>query len=154
MYQVREIGRSYLVEMPILANTSNKFSFGDNETALDNVLLNAISILPSALTTAPSGRAMFPSVEISKGYITLADQAKKEYNKMLPMELFLRDESIIHIKPKLISIRNCYVELPLISGLAIPAGPPMGYSIVFNFFYEPYDSSRHRLNSVGELEED
>ena len=154
MYQVREIGRSYTVELPIFSNTSTKFSFGDSETALDNVLITGLSVVPNLLTLAPSGRQIMQTVDIVKGYITLADKNKTEYNKQMPLELFMRNDAIIHIKPKLISIRNCYVDLPLISGIAIPAGPPPGLAIVFAFLYEPYDANKHRINAVGELEED
>ncbi len=152
MDQVREIGRSYTVELPILSNTTSKFSFGDNETALDNVLVHALSMPTSLLIKAPSGRTLLNYAETAKGYITLADADKKEYNRQIPLELLLRnDNPIIHIKPKLISIRNCFVDLPLIGAVVIPAGPPAGNSIVFVFFYEPYNPEIHRIDSWGEL---
>jgi hypothetical protein len=152
MDQVREIGRSYTVELPILSNTNSKFSFGDNETALDNVLVTGISVLPSLIGKSPAGRALLQNGDILKGFITLADKSKKEYNKSMPLELFLRTDSIIHIKPKLISIRNCYVDLPLIGEVVIPAGPPAGLAIVFTIFFDPYDPKIHKINSIGELE--
>ena len=111
------------------------------------------TVVPSLLSLAPSGRPLLPATEIVKGYLTLVDKEKNEYNKDLPLELFLRNDAITHIKPKLISIRNCYVNLPLIGTVVIPVGPPAGYGLVFVFFYDPYDPNKHRINSIGEVEE-
>lgn len=152
MDQVRELGRSYTVELPILSNTNSKFSFGDNETALDNVVITGISVLSPYVGKALSGRNLMSLSDIASGFITLADSSKKEYNKQFPLEMFIRGEVMIHIKRKLISVRNCYVDLPLINAVAIPAGPPAGLAIVFVFMYEPFSADIHKINSIGEVE--
>ncbi len=136
MDQVRQIGRSYTVELPILSNTNSKISFGDNETMLDNVLVTGISILGDYIGASLNGRSLMSNANVAKGYLTLSDGQKKEYNKQLPLELFYRNDSIIHIEPRVISIRNCYVDFPLINSVVIPAGPPAGLAVMFVFFYE------------------
>ncbi len=151
MNQVREIGRSYTIELPILSNTNRKFSFGDNETGLDNVLVTGISIVPDFFYLSPNGRAIYPTQYTGQGMITLADANKKELNKQVPLEIFLRADSVIHIKPKIISIRNSYVDLPLIANVG-PI-PPAGYAIVFTFYFDDFNPLKHKVNALGDVEE-
>lgn len=143
MRQLKEIGLSHTVELPILTNTQSKFSFGDNEVVLDDVVIHGISIPIDNITVAPSGRAILPIIELQKGFITLADAAKKEFNAQMPLEIFVRYEPIIYFKPRRISVRNSYVDFPLINAVAIPAGPPAGYAVVFTFYYDRYDPEKH-----------
>lgn len=154
MKQIKELGLSQTIELAILSNTMSKFFFSDNETNLDNVIVSAISVASAAITKGTSGRAVMSTVETSKGYLTLADASKKEYNAQIPLELFLKADPIIYIKPKLVSIRNSYVDLPLINAVAIPAGPPPGFSIVFTFYYENFNPQKHVLNGLGEVVEE
>jgi hypothetical protein len=151
MIQVKEINLSHTVELPILSNTSSKISFGDNETALDKVIIHGISIAGQNITRTPSGRLVLPSLDTNKGYLTLSDPGRVEYNAQMPLELFTRYEPVIWIKPKLVSIRNSFVDLPLVGSLVIPAGPPAGYGIVFTFYFDRYDENIHSINALGEL---
>lgn len=103
---------------------------------LDDKLVTAIGMLPSYLGSSPSGLTLMLDLNVAKGYLTIQDAQRKELNKQLPLEMFLRGESIIHFTPRKISVRNSYVDLPLINGVAIPAGPPPGLAIVFVFYYK------------------
>lgn len=155
MKQVREINLSYTLEAGIFNKANSKIEFGDNETALDNVLITGISVLTELAVKSPAGRAIFPVAELQKGFLTLADRNKAEYNRQLPMEIFVGSEVIIHIKPKLVSIRNSFIELPQLSSLvtAVPAGDIPGWSIVLTFYYDRYDPVKHKLSATGELED-
>lgn len=134
------------MEIPVLNNSNTKFNFGDDETGLDNVWVTAVSLMPNIVALAPSGRAVYPTAEAMKGYLTLCDKNKVELNKQLPLETFLRSDSIIHIRPKLISLRNSYVDLPLVNAIVIPAGPPAGLSLLFTFFYLDTKPDRNYIN--------
>ena len=136
MEQVREIGRSYTVELAILSNTNTKFNFSDNETMLDGKIITGLSVLLSTVGRSFTNRPLLDYFEVAKGFITLADNNGKEFNKMLPLELFLRQDNIIEISPKPIALKKCYVDLPLIGAVNIPAGPPPGLAIMFTFFYQ------------------
>ncbi len=154
MDQVREVARSYTIELPILSNTNSKINFSDNETVLDDKIITAIALLPNLTGVAPSGRQQLYYTDAFKGFLTLCDKDRNELNKMLPLELILRSDPIIHFKRRMISIRNSYVEFPNINAFSIPipAGPPAGFALVFTFFYEDFDPSKHRIGNLGEVE--
>ena len=150
--QVKDVGLSQTVELLILSNTINQFQFSDNETNLDNVIVHAISTNSGFLSKSPSGRITLGTGDFVNGFLTLCDQNKKEIMKQFPLELFLREDPVLHIKPKLISIRNSYVDLPLIGSATIPAVAPAGYAMVFTFYYERFDDRKHSVNKLGEIE--
>lgn len=146
------LGLSETIEVLILNNTAVKYSFPDNQTNLDNALIHAFSIHDAQYVThSAKGKQLLPVAEVRKGFLTLSDNSNKDYNAILPMVSFLSAvQNINYIKPRIFNIRNSFVDLPQINTYgAIPAA---GMVILITFFYMTYDPSKHKINSIGELE--
>ncbi len=150
-FQIKDFGLSKTIEAQVLNNINTVIKFDINETNLDNMLVHAMAVMYDPVTVAPSKRPIINVSHLYSGFITLVNDNNIIFNQSLPMELFFRDPSgIIVIHPKLINIRNSFIELPQIAnGPVLPAG---GASIAITFFYKMLDKSIHKLSDIGELE--
>lgn len=149
-FQIKDFGLSKTIEAQVLNSVTTVVKFDVNDTSLDNMLVHGISLFSAPVTIAPSRRPILDIEHIFKGFITLVNENNNVFNQSLPLETFYKDPSgIIIIHPKLISVRNTYIELPQIA--LAPALPAGGASLLFTFFYQILDRSVHKLNEMGEL---
>lgn len=135
-HQKSKVGFHETVEVAIINAASREYKFGDNASALQNIVVTGIAIHTAALGVAPSGRAILPDVEIKKGYLTLATKTGKLMCKDLPLEtLTNNDNYITELKPFIIDTSKSLITLPGSNALALPAGPPSGYAVMVSIFY-------------------
>lgn len=147
--QIRKLGFSKNIEASILVNTKIRFGFSDSVLLLDKVLIHGIMIATDTLKS-PRYLDVLPVADTKKAYLTLAGYSNEQYNAKFPLITFMDGASsnIFFIKPKIISIRNSFIELPDAGSLVIPAS---GYAITLAIFYDLYDEKIHKINSKGEL---
>jgi hypothetical protein len=157
--QIRRLGLSKNVEIPILTTTVKSFRFSDSILSLDQVLIHAIFVQTNGVKS-PEFRPLLPYFELTKGFITLAGYKNEQYNSRFPFKNFRTNLApllttygldLMFIKPKLISLRHSSVDLPDIGSVVLPAE---GYSISLTVFYDLFDEEKHKLNSWGELIEE
>ena len=160
--QIRRLGLSKTIEVPIFTFSKTTFRFADNLLLLDKVLVHALFV---SLNVERTLAGHIPV--IGNGYLTLAGYNNEQHNSKMPLYLFKLDQSqniLLNIfpfnmiqasplffKPKLISFRNSFLEF-VASPFAIL--PPEGLSVQLTVFYDLYDEKIHKLNSWGELIED
>ncbi|MFZ4056965.1 MAG: hypothetical protein ACOYKE_02450 [Ferruginibacter sp.] len=150
--QLKILGRSETIELPILNNKVREYKFGDSETVLDKVLVHGVCIHTADLVKSPQSRTMLPDAELKQGFITLADGKNQKYNANLPIETFFKNQNfILFFKPRMISVRASSILLPNAANLVIPAD---AYAIVVTLFYEEFDATKHNVNGIGELVEE
>ncbi len=157
--QIRPLTNSKNVELVIKNGLQQRFLFSDSVLLLDKVLINGIFISSLAERT-PEYRLIPPFNNVSAGYLTLKGYDNQNYNERMPLNAFLYRSyglaglnysnwiDILFIKPKLISIRNSFVEFPNIASWIIPAE---GFGLSFTIFYEIFNPAIHQLNNMGEL---
>jgi len=147
--QLRELGLSQTIEIFIDVNTVSKFRFSDSLINLDNIVVTAIGIGDFNIIKSPTNRTILNWDKLYSSYLTLMGYDSNLFNDKLPLYLFIRNDfDVLFLKPKKISFRNSYIEIPDVSALVIPAG---GYSVVFTVFYENYDPLKHKFDKSGEL---
>ena len=148
--QFKDLGLSKTVEVQILDNLKTIVRFDLNDAILDNLLVHGLAFFIAAgPLLSPSKKPVVPLAHTNQAFLTLVNPNNKIFNASVPVELFIRDNSIItYIHPKLISLRNSYLELPQIGAYAVPVG---GASILVTFFYELFDPAKHKLSAEGEL---
>jgi len=124
---------------------------------LDKVLIHGFYV-PVLLTRSPLAYDMAPIDILRTGLLTLSGYKNQQFNTRLPFtalgyglaegtypaDLF----EIFYFKPRLVNLRNSYLEFPSIKNFVIPA---TYYSCVISFFYEKYNPSIHQLNEWDEL---
>jgi hypothetical protein len=125
---------------------------------LDKVLVHAIFITTDQSKSQNFGNVL-PIAKIREGYISLAGYNNEFYNTRLPLSFWESRTGYLEysptgrcntlfFKPRLLSIRNSFIEFPSIASWVLPDG---GYTVPLTFFYEKYDTEKHELNSWGEL---
>lgn len=147
--QLRRLGYSKNIELPILQNTLTKLRFSDSVLLLDKVLVHGLAVI-AYIEKSPDSRDILPYAEHLKCYLTLAGYKNEQYNNRYSLGIFMQGffPNLLFFTPKLISIRNSFIEIPAISTFVIP---PAGYAMVFTVFYDLYDPKKHRVNNWGEL---
>jgi hypothetical protein len=147
--QLKDLGLSTTVELKVLDWNKKILYFTDVETSLDDVLVEAIQVAYTGFIS-PSGLPNFDSNALRFCYLTLANKKNEIYNRGMPMQLITENNlSILQLSPKLISIRNSFVELPQQGAFAaIPAG---GAVMLFTFYYKRFNTHIHKVNGNGEL---
>jgi hypothetical protein len=150
--QIRRLGLSKNIEVPVLVNTKTKFEFSDSILLLNKVLIHGIQVHLET-ERSPEFRQVLPFVNMQQTYLTLAGYRNEQYNTRFPLINFMDGNfpNLIFFKPKLVSIRKSFIEIPAIAGLVIPAG---GYSIPFTIYYDMYDPKKHIVNKWGILQND
>lgn len=150
--QLKDLGLSTTLELTLYNFNTKILKFSDIETSLDNVLVTGVMMydINSLPTKTPSGRPTIDTSIFLMAQLTLCNSKNEIYNKSLPLELFQRvDLNILHLQPKLINIRNSYIELGDTS-LAAPLAAG-GESFIVTFFYEKFNPNIHTVNGIGEL---
>lgn len=150
-FQLQELRLSKTIELQVLDNINTKIKFDLNETKMDNVLVHGISFLfnPNPLAVSPTNKPLFSFNDMLKGFLTLANNDNGIFNQSIPLELFYLDVSVFTLlHPKIVSIRNSFMEFPRIANAVVPAG---GASVVCTLYYELFDPSKHQLNAMKEL---
>jgi hypothetical protein len=152
--QIHLLGQSHNIEVNIQNNNQRVIQFTDSVIGMDNVLVNGIYI-PTNILKTPSFASLLNINRISGGLITLAGYNNEMYNTRLPIRIMQKDLgagfynfNVLFLQPKLISIRNSFIEFPDINNWNVADTPA---SICITFLYEKYDPKVHQLNSWGEL---
>ncbi len=155
--QLRRLGLSKTIEVPILVNTRKVFQFSDSILLLDKVLVHAFYIRTTGdKTTGYHSRLPLPFITTS--FLNLYSYGNQQINYQFPLSLFKTEllwdspgsttMEPVFLKPKLISIRNSSLLVSEAGSMVIP---PDGYGVDITFFYELYDPQKHKLNDWGEL---
>jgi hypothetical protein len=145
-----KIGRSETIEVSILNNNSREFKFSDNESTLQDVIVEGIFIHTADLLVSKNNRAMLPDVNLKSALLTLSTNKQKLVVKELPLQTFFKnDNGVTWLKPFKIDIAKSLVTIPNSVGLVIPPGPPSGYAIMITLFYRKYDAVKDRLDEDG-----
>lgn len=148
--QFKALGLSRTVEVQIPDNLKTIVKFDLNDTILDNLLVHGLTFfIHAGPLLSPSNKPILPLFHTNQAFLTLVNTNNKVFNTSLPIELLIRDNSIVtYIHPKLISLRSSYIELPQIAAYAVPPG---GVTMLVTFFYELVDPAKHKLSPEGEL---
>ncbi len=154
--QLRRLGMSKTVEVPILVNTKTTFQFSDSIILLDKVLIHGFYVRAGGDKTS-GFRQCLPLGNIMSSFLNLYGYNQQQFNYQFPLNLFKTEDfwgtirftmEPIFLKPKLVSIRNSSLFIPGAGALVIP---PDGFGLDICFFYELYDPEKHKLNEWGEL---
>lgn len=146
----QKVGRCETIEVSILNANSTTFKFSDNESTLQDVILEGIIVHTDALGFSKNGRTMLPLANLKKSLLTLSTNKQVLVIKDLPLEtLLINDNAITWLKPFKIDIAKSQVTIPDASALALPAGPPAGYAIMITMFYRPFDAAKDRVDGDG-----
>lgn len=146
------VGQSETIECVINNITDSRYRFVDLNNVLDDAIIHAITVHSDTMNLSPRGKTLLYYGQMRSCFLTLAGYKNQQFNKQLPFTFFIQNDSpIIYIKPKMINLRNSYVEIADRSTLGIG---PNGSAIVFTFYYEKYDPQKHKLNDMDELIED
>ena len=111
----------------------NRYYFQDiPNLSRNNVILYGIeAFTDSQLAVAPSGNTV---VGASTGIlVTLRDNMKQEFMYQVPYFTLIRANNaglIVMMKPRIINLTDCYVELTSTSGLTL------NEVVAFNFYYD------------------
>ena len=129
------IKRSQIVEARLAGSLAvgNRYYFQDiPNLSRNNVILYGIeAFTDSQLAVAPSGNTV---VGASTGIVvTLRDNMKQEFMYQVPYFTLIRANNaglIVMMKPRIINLTDCYVELTSTSGLTL------NEVVAFNFYYD------------------
>lgn len=162
-FQLRRFDYSKNVDILIDSQTKKKFTFSDSVLLLDKVLIHGFSYV-NRLTRVSDGvqeTGLAIYLQTKQIYLTLAGYKNEQYNSKFPF-LFMHErignqfeKSIfflptpVFITPRLLSIRNSFIEIPSIAGWG--AFPPGGYILTMTFFYEPFNEQTHQVDDWGLL---
>jgi len=143
-----KIGRAETIEIAILNNNSINFKFSDNESSLQNIIVEGIIIHSAAnLVVSKLNRTLLPDANLKKALITLSTTKQVAVLKEFPIETFIRnDNAVTWLKPFKMDVAKSLVTIPDAAALVIPAGPPQGYAIMVTLFYRPYDPLKDKLD--------
>jgi hypothetical protein len=143
------LGLSETIEVVILNTTSSRYKFIDLNNVLDDAIVHAITVHDDTMLKSPSFKTVLSFNQLTSSYLTLAGYKNQQFNTRLPFQLFItNDKKITYIKPKLLNLRNCYIEIANREALVIP---PEGLAVVMTFYYEHFNPQIHKLNEIDEL---
>jgi hypothetical protein len=131
------IKRSQIVEFQVTGTPSTFKRYGalpNPQLQRNNVILYGLECFTSdELSDTPTGNAVVGSTQKSQVVLTLVDVNKDQFVYNFPITSLIRTDVggfVCLIKPRLINLNDCYVQLTDASGISTDE------VVAFNFYYD------------------
>jgi len=131
------IKRSQIVEAQVTGTpaTSRRYQFTDvPNLSRNNLILYGFEAFSAAeLAVTPMGNTVIAAAASDQVVVTLKDINNEEFIYQMPMYSLIRGNNggfIIMLKPRLLNLTDCYIQLTSASGVNT------NEVVAFNFYYD------------------